>query len=181
MKAEDSLEQRLRQLREEFDSSFARPWQPKAAESNAVLCFTAGGHRFAAPVAELQGISKAGPITPVPSDVPALLGLTVLRARLMPVYSLVTLLDVAAAAPSEVCWLAVLRGRRPAALALDTVAGYAETQVADNVAAGTLPPFAKGPVRQGNHWHILLDCAGLYDAITRTPFTSMKAQDSTQS
>ncbi|HEX3660398.1 MAG TPA: chemotaxis protein CheW [Acidobacteriaceae bacterium] len=179
MKAADSLEQRLRQLREDFDSSFARPWEPKAAEPNALLCFTASGHRFAAALTELQAISKAGPVVPVPSGAPALLGLTVLRAKLMPVYSLPMLLGLAAGAPAEICWLAVLRGRRPAALALDTLAGFADPQPAGDASPEGIYPFAKGPVRHGDHLHVLLDCSGLYDAITHDPSPSMKAQEPT--
>ena len=179
MKPAGSLEQRLRQLREDFDNSFARPWAPRSADPTAVLCFTAGGHRFAAPLTELQSISKAGPIVPVPSGASALLGLTVLRARLMPVYSLVTLLGIAAS-PAELCWLAILRGRRPAALALDTLVGYAEAGPPVGHFSPDSYPFARGPVRHGDHLHMLLDCAGLYDAITRNPLTTMKAQDPTQ-
>jgi len=94
MKTADSLEQRLRQLREDFDNSFGRPWEPKAVEPNAILCFIVGGHRFAVPLAELQNIRSAGAIVSGPSGSTALLGLTVLRARMLPVFSLMSLLSI---------------------------------------------------------------------------------------
>lgn len=174
----DPSEQRLRQLRDAFDSSFARPWMPARAEPNAILCFTVGAHSFAAPLTELQSIAKAGPIIHVPSRSPALLGLTVVRAKLMPVYSLAALLDVSAA-PPEICWLAILRGRLPAALALDSLDGYADRQSVLASAGGATPQLVKGSVRYRERLHALLDCAGIYDAITRDAASLIKDQDPT--
>lgn len=177
MKLAHSLEQRLRQLREDFDSSFARPWEPREPEPNAVLCFSAGGHRFAAALAELQNIGKAGAILPLPSRSPALLGLTVFRARMLPVFSLLKLLNVHPLVPAEICWLLLLRGRRSAAVAVDALDGFAESQFAGDACGEKMYPFAKGPVRHRDHLHVLLDCAALCAAVTRDPFPSTEAQD----
>lgn len=178
MKPADFLEQRLHRLREDFDSSFARPWEPARMASNTILCFTVGGHRFAAQLRQLQSIARAGPVVRVPSRSPALLGLTVLRARLMPLYSLMTLLEMPGAA-AETCWLAVLRGNRPAALAIDALAGYADPETGSAPAEGAMPRFAEGLVRCRDQVHALLDCAGIFDAITRDPLTSRNEQDQT--
>lgn len=176
MKTAHSLEQRLERLRQDFDSSFARPWAPARIESNTVLCFTVAEHRLAAPLTELHSIARAGPLVPVPSRSPALLGLTVLRARILPVYSLMVLLEIPAA-PTELCWLAVLRGYRPAALAIDALAGYADDQMVSQTSEGTMPRFAKGLVHCGDQLHVLLDCAAICEAITRDPFTSGNNQE----
>ena len=115
------LERRLRDLRNEFDSSFARPWTPSRAQTEAILCFTAQGGKFAVPLSALQSVARAAAIIPVPSQAPALLGITVLRAKLIGVFAVAALLEMPPA-NSEVSWLAVLRGPRPAALALDSLA-----------------------------------------------------------
>lgn len=166
MKRTDLLDERLLELREAFDSSFARPWAAERAEPNAILCFTVAGHRFAAPLAELQSIAKAGPIVPVPSRSSALLGLTVVRARLMPVFSLTTLLGLPGSG-SDMCWLVVLRGRFAAAVPVDALVGYADRASVSDVPAGSGPRFVRGAVRHGEEMHALLDAAGIYDALTR--------------
>lgn len=166
----DHLQQRLRELREDFDSSFARPWAEERQEANTILCFTVAGHSFAAPLAELQSISKAGRVVQVPSRSPALVGLTVVRAKLMPVFSLTSLLGVPGS-PSETCWLAVLRGRMPAAIAADALVGYAERSSASEAPEGGAPRSVRGSVRHGGQLYALLDCAGIYDAVTQEPGT----------
>ncbi|HEX4065503.1 MAG TPA: chemotaxis protein CheW [Acidobacteriaceae bacterium] len=176
LKPLDSMDQRLRQLREEFDSGFARPWESQRADKNITLCFIAAGQRLAAPLTQLRSIAKAGPIVPMPSQAPALLGLTVLRAKLMPVFSLAVLLEVPATL-AEVCWLAVLSGRRSAALAVDSLVGYADQEPVQGTPAGVMPPHTNGFVPYGDQLHALLDCTGIYDRITQDRPTPTKDQD----
>ncbi len=174
----DRLEHRLHDLREEFDSSFARAWGPGRTHGNAILCFTAQGGKFAAPLTALQSVARAAAIVPVPSRNPALLGITVLRARLMPVFSVPAVLGLPSAG-LDVSWLAVLRGPRPAALALETLAGYADPE--SILSMGTSAPLrlVTGSVRFQEQMHALLDCEQLYEAITRDPATSETEQDQT--
>ena len=178
MKNPDPLQQRLQQLRDEFDAGFARPVAPGQIERQAVLCFTADNITCAALLTELDSIAKAGPLVPVPSHSPALLGVTAVRARLMPVFSVAALLQQPAA-KTQVCWLAILRGRLPAALALDALAGYADHGSIDRQAAGHGPLFVRGSVRHGKELYALLDCTGIYDAITRGPIAAAKDQEPT--
>lgn len=161
----DRLARRLRVLREEFDRSFARPFAPAQQRQNEILCFTAEGARFAAPSASLELLAKAGAIVPVPSRAPGLLGITVIRARLMPVYSLARLTGRAAQA-SNPFWIAVLRGPAPAAVAIDALEGYAEREsVAE---AGADPEhYTAGSVRHQDQLYALLDCERLVGAITQ--------------
>lgn len=167
---------RLEELRREFDASFARPWTGDRWEPNSILCFTAEGSPFAVPLAGLERLAKAGEVAPVPSRSPALLGLTVVQARLMPVYSLARLIHMPpAAAPPA--WLAVLRGPLPAALAVDALTGYTDSSSVTAAAQGSAPPFVTGSVAHQGRLHALLDCAALYEAITRPQANTTKGPD----
>lgn len=169
---------RLEELRREFDSSFARPWRQQATHASTILRFTAQGLRFAAPLADLESLARAGDIVPVPARAAGLLGLTVVRARLMPVYSLARLTDLREAATQPV-WLAVLRGAAPAALALDSLDGYADESTISAVPEGSAPRFVRGSVGTGQDLRPLLDCATLYRALTRSLSADTKGQDQT--
>lgn len=170
---EDQLARRVAQLREDFDTSFARPWSSAARQANSILCFTADGARFAVALHGLQALSKAGPIVPVPSRAQALLGLTVLRAQVLPVYSLGGLTR-SAAAGGACRWLALLRGASPVALALESLEGYADEGQMES-AAGM--DFVTGMVQQKEHLYALVDAGALYAAITQPTLGAEKGQD----
>lgn len=172
------LERRLRELRNEFDSSFARPWTAPRVQAGAILCFTAQGGKFATPLTALQSVSRAGSIVAVPSQAPALLGITLLRGKLMPVFSLAALLNMPTG-NSELCWLAVLRGPRPAALAVDSLAGYADPESMRKTDTAAPLPFITASVRLQDEMFALLDCDRLYEVITRDPAGPATEQDQT--
>jgi purine-binding chemotaxis protein CheW len=163
------LVDRLAQLREEFDSSFAQPWKPADQRTESVLCFTSDAGKFAIPVSALLSITRVGSIVPIPSRAAAFLGLTVVRARLMPVYSVARFTGGAGHA-SEPHWLALLRGSHPAAIAIESLDGYADRGSIEALAEGAAPQFIKGMVRRSGVLYALLDCAKLYDNITRHDF-----------
>jgi len=173
------LERRLRHLHNEFDSSFARPWTPPRAQTEAYLCFTAQGGNFAAPLSALSSVARAGAIVPVPSQASTLLGITVLRAKIMPVFSLAALLETPPAANSEVSWLAVLRGPRPAALALDSLAGYGDPASIHKADTAAPLPFITASVSLHEEMFALLDCERLYEVITRDPAGTGTEQEPT--
>jgi chemotaxis signal transduction protein len=172
----DPLQQRLQQLRHEFDSAFARPVVERVADADTLVCFTADGGRFAIRSTGLQAFTRAGSIVPVPSRAPALVGLTVVRARLVPVYSLGRLMDASSIAVNP-SWLAVLRGAEAVALGLDSLDGYAEQNAVAQEAGGASPRFAAGSVRHGNQLYALLDSQQLYEAITGGTAAQKKGQD----
>jgi chemotaxis signal transduction protein len=172
----DSIKSRLHKLRDEFDSNFARPWAPERQAGESLFCFTADDGRFAIPLTALQALVKAGPIVPVPSRAFGLLGLTVVRAKVLPVYSIGRFTGGAprGAAPP---WLASLRGPSPAALAIDSLDGYTQSDSLADSAAGPAGPFIQGIVQHNGYFYALLDCVTLYDTITQPVSHSMKGQD----
>lgn len=76
------------ELRLAFDRSFAEAPLPRAASLEDVLEITIGGARYALRTTELSGLLADVAITPVPTTVPELLGLCVVRGSVLPVYDL---------------------------------------------------------------------------------------------
>lgn len=163
----DLLAQRLRALREEFDASFGRRWETENVRVGSVLCFTVDGLHFAVPLSGLQALSKYRSLVRIPSRSPALLGLVVLHAQAVPVYSLPRLTG-AVVPQAEYEWLAVLRGSAAVAFAIETVDGYAE-RVAGAKPAEMRSPFARGFVKHHEYLYEIVDAAELYQAITQQP------------
>lgn len=111
-----SLTQRLIELRESFDRSFADlPASPPAATED-LLALTLGGHPHAVRVRELRGYYVDRPVTPVPSPLPELVGLAAIRGTLVVVYDLARLLGYEHSQPAR----CLLLSTRPAlAFAVD--------------------------------------------------------------
>lgn len=86
-----SLNERLMAMRSAFDEAFARPPE-EPVETRDLLVLSAGGERFALPLAGLAGVELTPPLTPLLSAQPALLGLSNCRGRIVPVFSLSQLL-----------------------------------------------------------------------------------------
>src|ERR1700748_3867166 len=122
MITERDLASQVSALRAAFDGAFAEP-PPRGEEAlEKFLAVRAGGGLFAFRLAEIAGVAVDRKLTPLPSPVPELLGLTGLRGRLVPVYSLTALLG---GAPESAAgrWL-VLVADGHVALATEGVAGY---------------------------------------------------------
>lgn len=86
------LSQRLVELREDFDRSFAEPPPSPPGATEDLLALTLGGHPHAIRVRELRGLYVDRPITPLPSPMPELVGLAAIRGELVVVYDLARLL-----------------------------------------------------------------------------------------
>lgn len=117
-----SLAGRAAELRQAFDRSFARPPALEAVRTEDYLAIRVAGNPYALRVAEIAGLFADKVVTPVPSALPALLGVFGLRGAIVPVYDLAVLLGhvahVAQAAPR---WLALARSREPVALAFEAM------------------------------------------------------------
>lgn len=158
------LQRRLERLRREFDASFAEPLTEVDSGIGSLLCFTAGGARFAIPMLGLQSVTRCAAITAVPARSPALLGLTVVRAQIVPVYSLVHLTGIGDMVGA--ChWLALLRGAIPIALAVDALEGYAVDTALEST-TGDASGLVSGIVRHGTELFAALRAAELYERIT---------------
>jgi len=102
-------------LREAFDRAFAEAWSPEAGAFEDLLDVSVGSARYAIRLAEIAALAADVPITPLPTSVPALIGIAGFRDEIVPVYDLGALLGHAAEAGRR--WLAVAAGDTPVALA----------------------------------------------------------------
>ncbi len=111
-------------LREAFDRAFAEA-PPQSEETvQRFLAIRAGGSLFAFRLAEIAGVTVDRKLTRLPSPVPELLGLTGVRGRLVPVYSLTALLGGAPESTQATARWLVLIAEGHIALATEGVAGY---------------------------------------------------------
>jgi purine-binding chemotaxis protein CheW len=114
------LQDKLVELRQLFDVSFAAPIQESVTASEQMLAITMQGEGFALRVREIGGLAaNKGTILPVPSRAPQLLGLTGIRGTVVPVFSLAALLGFPHDA-TQPHWLVFCGGKQaPIALAFD--------------------------------------------------------------
>jgi chemotaxis signal transduction protein len=160
------LSRRLERLRKEFDQSFSLPIAlSNISKQNALLCFRTGGARFALPLSGLQTLAKTGTIVRVPTGAPGLIGITAIRSTLIPLYS-VNILTKLGSGQIEAGWVAVLRGEKPAAIAIESLDGQVQDKGASAIAPTTLSRHINGSVQHGTELYATLDCAALYEAIT---------------
>jgi chemotaxis signal transduction protein len=115
-----ALGRRLSQLREAFDAMFASPALAIEEALQRFLAVGVGGAPYVFRLSEIGGIATHRRATPVPGPVSELLGLTGIRGRLVPVYSLAALID----APSSTAprWLVFVE-REELAFAVENMDG----------------------------------------------------------
>jgi purine-binding chemotaxis protein CheW len=133
------LQDKLAEMRRQFDESFARPRAGQVAAPERMLAITVAGEYFAVRVAESSGLAAvAGQILPVPSRVPELLGLAGLRGAIVPVFNLAALLG-AASARSEPRWALLCGGPAPVGFAFNEMEHQFEADAAQ------VFPLQEGP------------------------------------
>lgn len=87
------LSRRVEELRRAFDDSFAAPWPtPEAHDRERMLALRVFKDTYLVRLAEVSGLAGVRSIVPVPSEAPALLGVTAFRGRIVPLFSLALLL-----------------------------------------------------------------------------------------
>ena len=124
----------LRSLRQEFDRSFALAPRVAAEPPENFLALRVGGDAYALRVAEIGGLFTGRRIMPLPTPMPALLGVAGFRGQIAPVYDLAALLGY----PSRDAprWLVLARLREPVALAFDTFEAHFSALPECIIAAG---------------------------------------------
>ncbi len=115
--ATDPLSATVRSLRQEFDASFARAPRTATEPQLSLLAIRLSGNPYALRVNQIAGLHADRCITPLPSNVASLLGVTGLRGQIAPVYDLASLCGYARTAASR--WMVLLRPQEPVALAFE--------------------------------------------------------------
>ena len=141
-------------LRREFDDSFASAPRSATQPLQSLLAIRLGGDPYAIRVCEIGGLHADRRVTPLPTDVPELLGVTGFRGLIAPVYDLAAMCGYARANAPR--WLVLLQQREPLALAFETFEMHfsvapqsiVAAQVGDSAAPGTM---ARQPMADAVH------------------------------
>jgi len=117
---------RVTELRRAFDRTFQLAYQIKNKDVEPMIAFRIAGVALAVRVQHITGVIKRGVILPIPSIVPELLGVAVVRGGLVPVFNLAALLGLPPSGEPQ--WLMLLNRESPIAFAFDGLEGRVEVQ-----------------------------------------------------
>jgi chemotaxis signal transduction protein len=143
-----SVADRVAQLRDDFDRSFAEPARVLDSESVELLAVRAGDRPYAIRLDQSAGVHPDRPVTALPTTVRALLGVAGYAGTVVPVYDLAGLL--AHPVPQRPRWLLLTAGEPPLALAfheLDQHLRVPATDVIGGSADGDQLGCLRGMVR----------------------------------
>jgi len=112
---------RVAELRDAFDQSFARAPSPDTGAVENLLAIRIGANPYALRLTDVSGLFADKKVTWLPSPAPELLGMAGIRGTVLPVYDLGMLLGCPRAAAPR--WLVVVAAT-PVALAFEAFDGY---------------------------------------------------------
>ncbi|MEU4428199.1 chemotaxis protein CheW [Actinoplanes sp. NPDC024001] len=124
---------RVTQLREDFDRSFAEPARVLDEESIELLAIGVGDRPYALRLSQTSGVHPDRPVTALPTTLRALLGVAGFAGTVVPVYDLAALLGHPIAQRPR--WLVLTAGSPPLALAFHQLDHHLRVSVSD-VAGG---------------------------------------------
>jgi len=163
------LEATAARLRTTFDASFAAPQLAGAGGDVDVLAIRIAGHGYALRLSEVQAVHAERKLTPVPSPLPALLGLVGVRGLVVPVYDLRLMLGYAAGPPPR--WLALARAASPIGFAFEAFEAHWRLPVAavvtEMTSTGDGQRFARGGVQTDAGPRSLLHLPSLIESVTK--------------
>jgi len=119
--SQTAIASRALELRRAFDETFAAPAHDTTHESIDLIDIALLGQPYAIRTGEIAGIHLDLVVSPIPSPVPELAGITALRGALLPVYDLGLVFGVGAAAGR---WM-VLDAARTVGLSFSEFQGHA--------------------------------------------------------
>lgn len=129
-----ATEETLVRLRREFDGAFAEPVSSGGDDHEMLLRITVSDAPYAVRLREIEGLFADRAIVAAPSPLADLLGLTSIRGRLLPVYSLGMILGVSSSRTPR--WFVVAEGVA-AAFAFDTMSGHVRADPAELLVSET--------------------------------------------
>ena len=125
MNSPTDLVQSVAEMRGEFDNTFATPPADPNEDRESLITIRVAGEALAVRTAHVTGLAKLRRIVPVPSRMPALLGITAVRGALFPAYDLATLLGFPATG-NEHTWILFANRETPVGLVFDEFEGQVE-------------------------------------------------------
>lgn len=130
--SQETVVDRIERLRGDFDRSFAEPARRHDQEHVELLAIGAAGRPYALRLSQTRGLHQDRSVTPLPSPLPALLGLAGFAGTVVPVYDLAALLGHPGGGRPR--WLVLATGSPPLAFAFHELDGHVRIQ-ADAIVA----------------------------------------------
>ena len=156
-------------LRATFDAAFAVQQAAGAGSEVDVLAIRVAGHGYALRLSEVLAVHAERQLTPLPSPVPALLGLVGVRGLVVPIYDLRLLLGYGAGPAPR--WLSLARAASPIGFAFEAFEAHWRlplsaiiTGVADEAEGNR---FARGSVKSDAGPRPLLHLPSLIESVTK--------------
>lgn len=125
---------RIAELRDDFDRSFAQPARRHDVEHAELLAIGAGGRPYAMRLTQTAGLFPDRPVTALPGPLSALLGVAGFSGSIVPVYDLAALLGHAVADRPR--WLVLAAGSPPLALAFHELHGHVQVPADSIISEG---------------------------------------------
>jgi purine-binding chemotaxis protein CheW len=125
---------RIAELRDDFDRSFAQPARRHDVEHVELLSIRAGGRPYALRLSQTSGLYPDRPVTALPGPLSALLGVAGFGGAIVPVYDLAALLGHAL--PDRPRWLVLAAGTPALALAFHELDGHVQVPAESIIASG---------------------------------------------
>lgn len=164
MSATKQVTERVRGLRAAFDQSFAAATEIRDARYLDFLSVRIAEDTYALRLSEVAGLHAGRKLTPAPSLLPELLGITGFRGVLTPVYDLGALLGYQRERATK--WLVLAQSSSPIGFAFDVFDEYLRA-APEQVSALEVRSGARGSVRHGSALLPLLHLPSLVEGITR--------------
>ena len=166
---EMNLADTLVDLRRTFDDAFAHPYSAAVQVTESILAIQVRDDAYALRLTEIAGLVDGRTIVPVPSPMPALLGVVGIRGQVVPVYDLGFLLGYGAAA-RPLRWMVQLRQGDVVAVAFDAFEAQQRlTMRAGEETGSTVPDSVASrhlaDVVRTDRLRPVLNLASVYEAI----------------
>jgi purine-binding chemotaxis protein CheW len=164
------IDNRISELRDAFDQTYAIPAASQAAEQmENLLSIRLAGDPYAIKVSEISGVVNNSKTVAFPSRVPELLGVAGIRGGLVPVYSLPALLGYSQDTGNP-RWLALCGSEELVGLAFSDFEGYLRVPLTQLYAAeqkDETRAHAKQVLRMADMVRVVVSIPNLMEMIKR--------------
>lgn len=148
---------RALELRQTFDASFAAPRALGRAELEKLIVLQVGALQLACRVQQITRIEANRKVVPLSDGAPGLVGIAGIRGKLVPVYSLATVLGIGGGKATP--WLAICGDEEPIAFSFDRLERYVHAP------AGDLCAVSEGAELAGHMRELLRTSAATYQVL----------------
>ncbi len=163
-----SILQTVADMQRQFDGAFAMAHEERAEDRELIIVIRVAGELFAVRTAQITGVTRLRRIAPLPTSVPAFLGITSVRGHLFPAYDTAALLGLPAR-ESEKGWMIFANCDPPIGLVFEGIDAQMEVACAciyENQTSNSRD-YLRRIVKFGKTNRAVIDIPGLVEEIRR--------------